>query len=90
MTTEITAPGFDYGQLDGDTWKVVQDARDEIRRPRQANGREHRRDRPPTDRGPITTCAPRQCRHRDRAPDSAGCCVRFVRAGLARVLTKNG
>jgi Protein of unknown function (DUF3102) len=28
----ITRPGFDYGQLDGGTWKFVQDARDEIRR----------------------------------------------------------
>jgi hypothetical protein len=29
---EIATSGFDYGQLDGETWKFVQDARDEIRR----------------------------------------------------------
>jgi Protein of unknown function (DUF3102) len=30
--TEITQQAFDYGQLDGESWKFVQDARDEIRR----------------------------------------------------------
>jgi hypothetical protein len=32
MTTEITTPAFDYRQLEGDDWKFVQDARDEIKR----------------------------------------------------------
>jgi hypothetical protein len=31
VTTEITVPGFDYGQLDGENWQFVQDAADEIR-----------------------------------------------------------
>ena len=29
---DITTPGFDYGQLAGDDWQFVQDARDQIRR----------------------------------------------------------
>jgi len=32
MTTQDVAPAFDYGQLGGDDWTFVQDARDEIRR----------------------------------------------------------
>jgi hypothetical protein len=32
MTTQDVAPAFDYGQLSGDDWKFVEDARDEIRR----------------------------------------------------------
>jgi hypothetical protein len=32
MTSKDVAQAFDYGQLDGQTWKFVQDATDEIRR----------------------------------------------------------